>query len=417
VSRRAVIDWTVVVSRRKIWSLGELSQLLQERREEALDTVRQWPDSDIRSNPEQVTDEIVASLGLKPIELDLSAIKRSPIRADSFVQGPSFRRVPGQILTVYIPFSGSSELLYYRASTSRRFGQDPNIYISEQTVEMQIGAVIDRLTESAVLEQVGNFKRDIQTFAEWANTDAEQFNKELRNLVRTAVVERKQLLDETAELETALDIPIALVPADRQVEIPVVRKTLRLEEISSQENQDDFHLADVIYEDVLHRIISFGRAMERLPITARKFNEEGIRDVALFILNANYQGEVAGEVFNGAGKTDVTLTYRDRNAFIGEFKFWSGQARFRDAVDQLLSYTVWRDTKAALILLIKDVRATTAIEGADAVIRSHPQLRTAREASDLDVRRDYVLASNSDPDRHISVALLPVVIPNPKESA
>src|SRR5258708_5013008 len=113
--------------RRKIWSLGELSQLLQERREEVSHAVRQWSDSDIRSNPEQVTDEIVADLGLRPIELDLSAITRSPITASSFVQGPTFRRVPGQILTVYIPFSGSPKLLHYRASTSRRFGQDPNI--------------------------------------------------------------------------------------------------------------------------------------------------------------------------------------------------------------------------------------------------------------------------------------------------
>jgi hypothetical protein len=104
-------------------------------------------------------------------------------------------------------------------------------------------------------------------------------------------------------------------------------------------------------------------------------------------------------------------------AFIGELKFWQGQTRFRDAVDQLLSYTVWRDTKATPILLIKDVHATTAIEGAHAVIRSHPQLRTAKNASDPDTRRDYVLASNSDPDRLISVALLPVVIPNPKENA
>ncbi len=231
------------------------------------------------------------------------------------------------------------------------------------------------------------------------------------------MTERKQLLNETAELETALVIPIASVPADRQVEIPVIRKTVRLEEIGSRGTQDDFHLTDVIYEDVLQTLMSFSRAMERLPITARKFDEEGIRDIALFILNANYQGEAAGEVFNGAGKTDITLNYRDRNAFIGEFKFWSGQARFRDAVEQLLSYTVWRDTKAALILLIKDVRATTAIESADAVIRSHPQLRTAKEVSDPDARRDFVLASNSDPDRHVTVALLPVVIPNPKENA
>jgi len=403
--------------RRKIWSQGELSQLFEERQEEASHAVREWRESDIRSNAERVTEEIVAEFGFRLIELDLSAVTRTPIRAGSFVQAPSFKRVPGQILTVHIPFRGSQELLHYRASTSRRFSEEPIIYIGDHTVEKQVGIVIERLTESVVREQVEEFKRDIQSFVEWANVDAERFNEELQRLVHAAAIQRKQLLDETAELESALDIPVAPLPAGRGVEIPMTRKAVRLEEIDSKEAQVDFHLADAIYEDVLQRLISFGRAMERLPITARKFDEEEIRDVALFVLNANYQGEAAGEVFNGAGKTDITLNYRDRNAFIGELKFWSGQVRFRAAVDQLLSYTVWRDTKAALILLIKDVHATTAIEGADAVIRSRPQFRTAKDASDPDTRRDYVLASNSDPDRYISVALLPVVIPNPKEGA
>src|SRR5258708_15390566 len=127
------------------------------------------------------------------------------------------------------------------------------------------------------MEQLEDFKHDIRSFVEWANADAEHFNQELRDLVRTAVTERKQLLDETAELETALVIPIASVPADRQVEIPVIRKTVRLEEIGSRGTQDDFHLTDVIYEDVLQTLMSFSRAMERLPSTARKFDEEGIR--------------------------------------------------------------------------------------------------------------------------------------------
>jgi hypothetical protein len=264
---------------------------------------------------------------------------------------------------------------------------------------------------------VEEFKQNIQDFVAWANRDAEQFDLELRHLVHNAVHDRKRLLDDTAELDVALAIPVTPVPADLQVEIPLTRKTVRLEEISSVNSVAEFHLTDFIYEDVLRTLMSFGRAMERLPITARKFDEEEIRDVALFILNANYQGKAAGEVFNGAGKTDITLSHRDRNAFIGEFKFWSGPTAFTKAVDQLLSYTVWRDTKAALVLLIKDVRATTAINGADAVIRSYSQFREAREATDADVRRDYLLASNTDPSRHISVALLPVVIPNPKEKA
>ncbi len=403
---------------RRVWSQGELSDFFLERLEEVSDAVWRRSDTDVRLNLEGVIDEITAELGLKAIQLDLSAITRSEISAGRFaMMDHGFKRVPGQVFTVRIPFSGSPELLQYRASTSRRNAPDPIIRVVDQTVEVQIGKVIERLTASAIAEQVEEFKSDIQTFVVSANADAERFGAELHDLVRATVLDRKGLLDDTAELDATLEIALSPVSADRQIEIPVSRRTVRLEKVNARESQSEFHLANIIYEDVLRTITSFGRAMERLPITARKFDEEGIRDIVLFILNANYEGEAAGEVFNGAGKTDITLTYRNQNAFIGEFKFWPGPTKFTKDVDQLLNYTVWRDTKAALVLLIKNVRATTAIRGADNVIRSHPQFQAAQDNIDQDTRRNYVLASNSDPERHISVALLPVVIPNPKQKA
>ncbi len=36
--------------------------------------------------------------------------------------------------------------------------------------------------------------------------------------------------------------------------------------------------------------------MERVPDTARKLDEETVRDFALLILNANYEGAAAGAV-------------------------------------------------------------------------------------------------------------------------
>jgi hypothetical protein len=75
---------------------------------------------------------------------------------------------------------------------------------------------------------------------------------------------------------------------------------------------------------VLRTLGSFARALERLPKTASRFNEVELRDLALFILNSGYEGAARGEVFNGNGKTDILLPWKDRNAFIGECKFWKG---------------------------------------------------------------------------------------------
>jgi len=47
------------------------------------------------------------------------------------------------------------------------------------------------------------------------------------------------------------------------------------------------------------------------------------------------------------GKTDILTRVEDRNAFIAECKFWMGEKAFLAALDQLLSYLSWRDTKTA----------------------------------------------------------------------
>jgi hypothetical protein len=170
-------------------------------------------------------------------------------------------------------------------------------------------------------------------------------------------------------------------------------------------------LADAMYQDVLRTLESLGRAFERLPKTASRFKEEELRDVALFILNSNYEGAARGEVFNGNGKTDLLLGWKDRNAFIGECKFWKGPKGFAEAIDQLMGYLVWQDTKAALILFIKQGEPTDVIEKADKTIREHASFRSASEVTDPAVRRDYVMVSAADSKRYIKLALLPVVVP------
>jgi hypothetical protein len=127
-------------------------------------------------------------------------------------------------------------------------------------------------------------------------------------------------------------------------------------------------------------------------------------------LNSNFEGSARGEVFNGAGKTDILIQHDDRNAFIGECKVWRGEKQFGDAIDQLVGYTVWRDTKAALILFIRSGNATEILAKADAKLRAHARFESARTTTDADSRTDYLLHAKDDPARLIRVALLPFVL-------
>ncbi|WP_146231196.1 hypothetical protein [Micromonospora sicca] len=371
------------------------------------------PASTVQQQPNEVVERVYKRYCHELVGLDLSQLSRSQVSVTSVRTGKwtgkNVEELPGQALTVRLPFTGSRELLQYGVlAYSQRKPQVVN-----GAVELTIQSP-GRLTSAAINSRVAEFIEDANNCVEKANADAAQFNAKLRSALRSKIYDRKDLLDDTADLDASLKIPLTSVTSQARVEVPVQRKSVRVQESPSDSPSAEPHVSRLIYEDVVRTLSSFGRAMERLPDTARSLGEEAIRDLALFLLNANYEGAASGEAFNGAGKTDILLNHQNRSAFIGEFKFWGGPKAFSSAINQLCSYTTWRDTKAALVLLVKDVRATTAIEGADQAIRSHPQFREARPSDRPMERRDYVLASNTDTKRLISVALLPVVIPDPR---
>ena len=67
-------------------------------------------------------------------------------------------------------------------------------------------------------------------------------------------------------------------------------------------------------------------------------------------LNGHFEGAAAGERFRKKGKTDICIEHDNRAAFVAECKLWKGQKALLAAIDQLLSYLTWRDTRTALIV-------------------------------------------------------------------
>jgi hypothetical protein len=132
-----------------------------------------------------------------------------------------------------------------------------------------------------------------------------------------------------------------------------------------------------VRDEILATIRNFGVALERLPRTASRLaalDEEALRDVLLFVLNANWQVGT-GEAFSGRGKTDICLWFRERIAFTAELKVYSGGKQIHSAIDQLSRYAVWRDTHAALVVFIrgrKDV--STAMRRVREAIEQHPRV-------------------------------------------
>src|SRR5205823_945556 len=77
-------------------------------------------------------------------------------------------------------------------------------------------------------------------------------------------------------------------------------------------------LVDGDYEAALRVLVNARNALERSPSMTATLDENKIRDLLLVSLNARFEGKAAGEVFNGAGKTDILIREDDRNILIAE---------------------------------------------------------------------------------------------------
>lgn len=363
------------------------------------------------SSNEQLAQEIIAENVLSPLVLDIGG---------RFAQNREVQIAEHQgggtvvLLDVHIPFQGRMPLLH---CTPRN---RPHTAIHGEATESEV--VLTFLTGDPPKKLQQDIDRQVVLLQEWVdsvNSDIAVATRQIEEEVLRRLTRRRARLGQSDALLAALDIPIKKTPPNEALEIPVIRRRVASQNLAhASDGQDEWRLSSAVYEQIVDTMIRFAHALERRPSSAQELlpDEPTLRDWFIFLLNSNYEHEsgeevfVAGEVINGKGKTDILVRQRDRNVFIGECKFWKGETEFDKAIDQLLGYLVWRDTKAAIILFIKNKDASAAIKAADACIRRHGQFRTAARPDQPARRRDYTLASPHDDSQMISLALIPVVV-------
>lgn len=127
------------------------------------------------------------------------------------------------------------------------------------------------------------------------------------------------------------------------------------------------------FDEILAVLGSALRAIERTPGRYRDWAEEELRDSLLVMLNAQFQGVAHGEAFNASGKTDVLIRAGDENLFIGECKIWGGAMEFGRAIDQLLGYSTWRDSRLALIVFVRAKNVMEIVQKAREALETRPE--------------------------------------------
>ena len=126
------------------------------------------------------------------------------------------------------------------------------------------------------------------------------------------------------------------------------------------------------YQHILKVLSDMTLVMERAPTAFKNLYEEDFRDFFIAVLNTHYEGNATGETFNKAGKTDILIRDNGRNVFIAECKIWRGAKGLSEAIDQLLSYLSWRDTKAAVIIFNRNQDFSHILSEIQRTLQNHP---------------------------------------------
>lgn len=328
-------------------------------------------------NETEYVQHLRAKYEVEPLSLDFENLRISDrevyIPAERFprhgftdVQGQSY---PRQVVTFHLPFSGDRQQLLYKPS--RYITRSEEVWIEDNFVCFE---VVDFYEEPERLKHEADSALEaIRRLWEFSNEDVAEYNKGLEARTLRAVQERKTELLRQLNLLAALNVPVRKrsdVPSTFAV--PVQRKRIVVQKptASAEPFAPEPSLDRSAYSSILQMLHDVGVEMEIHPAIYTNKTEEALRDYFLMVLAPNFQS-TTGETFNRTGKTDILIKHEGKNLFIAECKFWSGVGGFYRTVDQLLGYLTWRDSKAAVLLFVKNKELQPVLDQIAAKTKEH----------------------------------------------
>jgi hypothetical protein len=397
---------------------GDLYSALASQQAEALRAVVEWDaDQLLATAKADLIDYLVAKYSVACPTLDRDRIEQLPVSEEvRTVQDSIYAFNEDAIayrmtkIVIVVPFTGDKDVFRLHPSQS---WAPARAQVREGELRLTWTGDPQVATDAAAVRrhfdgELGNIGRTLSASA----VEIDRYNSALRSKIVSSVTQRKAKLLADRELEAGLGFPVRQRSDASQYAVPVNRRRIETPRRPSASGQ--FHpepvLPDVQYAQALGVLRNARNALERTPSMTANLDEEKIRDLLLVLLNAQFEGAAAGEVFNAAGKTDILIRAGDRNVFIAECKIWKGPKTIRDALSQLLSYLTWRDTKAALLLFIRTGEPTTIITKSIAEIKGHGNYKRTGSTVEDGERYDVTLHANGDPNREIQLAFLPFAL-------
>lgn len=404
---------------------GDLSGTLEEHTRQVTERIANLPGDVALGTPEQdLVDRFVGELRIEQVVIDWDArtgsydearidVSRDPTRHITDRSRPF--HIPGARIDFHFPFSGDETLLRRRASQGFMSYPVADIRSREQelVISFEVPSPADPETILSSLEQRTT---QIRRLVEFANADVERHNSSAEATARAAVQQRRAKLLGDQDLIAALGIPFrrpeaanptfAQGPSRKKITMdasprPAGRPAARPEPVLPEE----------VYEAILDTLGRMVDVIERSPAAFVALDEEALRTHFLVGLNGAFDPPATGETFNGEGKTDILFRHQGRATFIAECKFWKGEKALLEAVDQLLGYLSWRDTKAAILLFNRDRALSGVLAKVPTVIAKHAAF--VREVTiGGETRFRFVLRRPDDPEREITLTVLVFEVPS-----
>lgn len=301
----------------------------------------------------------------KPVRIEVDCTDKPGIRMSSTeLYGANVRR-PGYRFESRIPVTGDANLL-----RSELPGTHPLLATISSGEIVRVWEWPDELGPEAFQREVGEYKALLARSVDVVTAAVQAENGTLVEHAKKSIEARREAILKEREFLGKLTIPVVRAddepqefgpPPIARVETPAQKIDSANPEAGDQAAQPQL---DEFYGHIISVIRVVGRGMERTPDSFSSADEEALRDHFLLALNTHYRGATYAEAFNKDGKTDILIRVHNRNAFIGECKWWSGSKALEEALVQLFGYTTWRDSRVALIFFVPTKEITKTIESA-----------------------------------------------------
>ena len=374
----------------------------------------------LNTSVDDLTDYLV-----EKFKLDVPVLDEQGIHADQhesqidvsqdfdrviFNRGEPFY-ISGTSVVITVPFRGDRNMFDVRPSSFSL--NPPQAAVNGDHLTVTITGT--DLTPEQLRPEIDRRLADINTNLERQRADAAGFNDQLCNQAHDHIQRRREKLLADQNLLAGLGFPLKQRPGSPTTyTAPEVRRRtkLKMPAATTKPYKPEPVLDTTEYVHILSIMSNMAHVMEHSPSAFKSMGEEDLRTHFLVQLNGQYEGQATGETFNYEGKTDILIRTEGRNIFIAECKYWGGPKKLAETIDQLLSYTSWRDTKTAIVIFNRQKNFSRVLQVIPEIMAAHANFKRALDpVSDSDFR--YIFAHRDDPNRELMLSVLAFDVPKP----